>query len=52
MKIRTTLNWKSLKFQLSSAGFNKKQLDIIEEILKLHETEINKGEINNENKNN
>ena len=32
MKIRDINDWKCLKFQLKSFGFNKKQLEIVEEL--------------------
>ena len=40
MKIRSTLDKKSLKFQLSSCGFTKKQIGIVDQVLKKHKEEI------------
>ena len=40
MKIRTTLDWESLRFQLSSFGFTKQHLSLIKEILELHKKEL------------
>ena len=40
MKIRTTLDWESLRFQLASKGFDKEKLEIIKQVLELYSKEI------------